>query len=279
MKISIVTPCFNSVRFIEETILSVLNQSYDNIEYIIIDGGSTDGTVDIIRQYQDRLAYWVSEPDQGMYDAINKGFEKATGDVFYWINADDTVLPEAFQTIVAAFLSHTEIDWIHGRTLYINEASQVTRKGPLYLFHSQNIAKGYNGLCEHFVQQHCCFWRAKLWEKHGPIPAHLRYAGDYWLWTQFAKTSSLISLNYPVATFRQHPAQLHKQGKKYRTEVESLYQGSMQYVRLRRFLRQIARRSDWDLRLVNKTEKLPPYSWLDPSDLALIKQTSRSKLT
>ena len=88
-KISIITPCFNAALYIEQTILSIINQDYDNLEYIIIDGGSTDGTIDIIKKYENKIAYWISEPDNGQSEAINKGIAVSTGDVFNWVNGDD----------------------------------------------------------------------------------------------------------------------------------------------------------------------------------------------
>jgi len=99
-KLSIVTPSFNQGRFLEETILSVLNQEYPNLEYLIIDGGSTDETVDVIRRYEDRINFWVSEKDRGQVHAINKGIEKTTGDIFGFINSDDVYLPGTFDTVM-----------------------------------------------------------------------------------------------------------------------------------------------------------------------------------
>lgn len=103
LKISIITVCYNSAEYFEEAIESVLSQDYENFEYIIIDGGSTDGTLDIIRKYEDRLAYWVSEPDKGLYDAMNKGIAKASGDIVGMINSDDYYFPGAFKKVAAAF--------------------------------------------------------------------------------------------------------------------------------------------------------------------------------
>jgi glycosyltransferase involved in cell wall biosynthesis len=107
-KISIVTPSFNQGRFIEKTILSVIEQDYPNLEYIIIDGGSTDESVEIIKKYEKHLAYWVSEPDRGQSHAINKGFERATGEIFGWLNSDDWYHPGALKALAEAFAANPE---------------------------------------------------------------------------------------------------------------------------------------------------------------------------
>lgn len=120
-KLSIVTPSFNQGQFLEETIRSVFDQRYPNLEYIIIDGGSTDDSVDVIRRYEDRLAYWVSEKDRGQVHAINKGLEKATGDIFAFINSDDVYLPGAFNAALNYFRAHPECEWLCGDTVMFGE--------------------------------------------------------------------------------------------------------------------------------------------------------------
>jgi len=120
-KFSIVTPSFNQGRFLEQTILSVLDQNYPNLEYIIIDGGSTDETVEIIRRCEDRLAYWISEKDRGQVHAINKGIEKCTGDIFAFINSDDVYLPGTFAAVAEHFENYPESEWVCGDTIMFGE--------------------------------------------------------------------------------------------------------------------------------------------------------------
>jgi glycosyltransferase involved in cell wall biosynthesis len=117
IKLSIVTPSFNQGQFLEETILSVLNQGYEHLEYIVVDGGSTDNSVEIIRSYEKHLAYWVSEKDRGQVHALNKGLEKVTGDVFAFINSDDVYVPGTFNAVIDHFSSRPATEWVCGDTI------------------------------------------------------------------------------------------------------------------------------------------------------------------
>jgi glycosyltransferase involved in cell wall biosynthesis len=125
LKLSIITPSFNQGRFLEETILSVLNQGYEPLEYIVIDGGSTDESVSIIRRYEDKFAYWVSEKDRGQVHAINKGIERATGDILAFINSDDVYLPGAFNAAMNHFVDHPESNWVCGDTIMFGEGHET----------------------------------------------------------------------------------------------------------------------------------------------------------
>lgn len=128
MKISVVTVCYNAVQTLEKTMLSVLNQTYPDIEYIIIDGGSTDGTVDIIKKYADRLAYWVSEPDKGIYDAMNKGIKVATGEWINFMNAGDSFYQNKTIELLIEFMQDKIVDIIYGDTLFLAPSLNYIRK-------------------------------------------------------------------------------------------------------------------------------------------------------
>jgi glycosyltransferase involved in cell wall biosynthesis len=224
MKLSIITPCFNSVRHISETIESVISQKGDfEIEYIILDGGSVDGTVKIIKEYSKKYnIIWVSEPDEGMYDAVNKGFSLATGDIFSWINADDKYESGAFQKIVNVFNKFSEINWLKGITSYIDEESNMTGAGKCFLYKKEWISKGYYGKYLFFIQQDSVFWRKELWEKVGEIDKSLKFAGDYWLWIMFSKYEELTSFNCVVSYFRKRGGQLSSDMEKYFSEIDKV---------------------------------------------------------
>src|ERR1051326_2842776 len=125
-RITVITPSFNQAEFLAQTITSVLGQKYPNIEYMVIDGGSTDGSVDIIRRYEKDLAYWVSEKDRGQTHAINKGLRRATGEIIAYLNSDDYYLPSAFDRVAAHFRAHPDVDLIHGRCRTVDVGGNKT---------------------------------------------------------------------------------------------------------------------------------------------------------
>ena len=199
-KVSIVTPSYNQGQFLEETILSVLNQDYPNLEYIVIDGGSTDNSVEIIKKYQDRLAYLVSEPDRGQSDAINKGFRMATGEILAWLNSDDFYLPGTLHTVANYFDEHQDIDCIYGDLLVVNEHSEV-------LYVRKTIPYDYRmelyGGC--LVPQPSSFFQRSVPDRIGYLDTTLQYNMDFDFFVRMGKAGmKFANIPTPLACFRLH---------------------------------------------------------------------------
>ena len=197
--VSIVTPSFNQAAYLEETIQSVLAQDYPNIEYLIIDGGSQDGSIDIIKRYDDRLAYWVSEPDQGQTDAINKGFERSRGEILAWINSDDTYLPHAVSEAVEFLSKHPDIGMVYGDANLIDTHGRVIGKFPARQTDYARLRRGY----VHIPQQ-ASFFRGALWQQVGPLDTSFYFAMDYDLWVRLARLAPLQYYPHLWANFRLH---------------------------------------------------------------------------
>jgi glycosyltransferase involved in cell wall biosynthesis len=196
--VSIVTPSYNQGQFLEETILSVLNQDYPNIEYIIMDGGSTDGSVDIIRKYEDRLAYWVSEPDKGQADAINKGWAMASGDILAWLNSDDLYVPGAVRFAAIWLNEHSETGVMYGDLQCIDEFGN-----PLYMFPTKPF--NYMDLLYRcFIPQPSTFMRSNVIDKTGPLDANLHMGLDYDLWLRAGLVTKLEYVPKLLSKFRIH---------------------------------------------------------------------------
>ena len=173
-RITVVTPSFNQVVYLERTIRSVLDQGYPNLEYIIIDGGSTDGSVEIIRRYADRLAYWVSEPDRGQSEAINKGLRRATGEWVGWQNSDDTYYPGAFHDLAAAAAKHPQAGLIIGDMMLIDEHDSLLRD-------IRYVKPSYKALLAEgmVLTNQSAFWRSSVHPKIGLMNEGMHYSFDY----------------------------------------------------------------------------------------------------
>ena len=201
--VSIITPSYNQARFLESTIQSVLNQDYPSLEYIIVDGGSTDGSLDIIKKYKHKLAAWISEPDQGQSDAINKGFNLSQGDIMAWLNSDDLYYPSAVSTAVEFLQANPQIGMVYGDTDIIDENGHL-----LGLFNARQTS--YQRLMRGgvYIPQPATFWRRELWNLVGPLDTSFSFAMDYDLWVRFAKKSPIKYLPMLWASFR-----IHREGK------------------------------------------------------------------
>lgn len=233
LRFSIVTPAFNSEKFIGETIESVISQAGSfSIEYLIMDGGSTDGTREIVQRYQKLLLensypiqcdeviiHWYSEKDDGMYDAVNKGFNNASGDIYAWINSDDIYLPGAFNTIAAVFTKYPELEWLKGISSCISSNSAIYAVGHWNLYAQEWIAKGVYGRWLCFIQQDSVFWRRNLWEKVHEIDHSLKLAGDYYLWVMFSRYAPLVSVKAYLSCFRIVESQLSCNMSGYQKEM------------------------------------------------------------
>lgn len=240
LRISVVTPTFNSEAYFRETILSVIHQSGDfEIEYIVKDGGSTDKTKEIFDKYDHQIRSkafpiscrgvsmrWESRADKGMYSAINKGFALATGDVFCWINSDDIYLPGALSRVAQIMTSLPKVQWCKGITSYLDDQSNLTKRGDLFLYSQALIRKGIYGVGLPFIQQDSVFWRRELWHKQGPIDENLKLAGDYYLWHKFAEVTPLYCFNQEVSMFRRRSGQLSENLDKYFAECHSICPGN-----------------------------------------------------
>ena len=236
MKFSIVTPVYKGEKYIKETIESVLSQKGNfEIEYIIVDGGSSDKTIKIIKGYEKKIKdnhfhincsninlKWISEKDKGMYDAINKGFKIATGDIFAWINHDDKYAPGAFEIILKTFEKFPKIKWLKGITSYINTDNKITNSGLCLVYNKEWLKMGIYGRNAYFVHQDSVFWKKELWNKIKEIPTKYKLAGDYWLWINFAKYEKLWTIKTDLSFFRHRENQLSKNMEEYNKEQKSI---------------------------------------------------------
>ncbi len=198
-KISVITPSYNQGEFLEETIRSVLLQEYPHLEYIIMDGGSTDNSVDIIRKYEGHIHHWESKRDRGQSHAINKGFELLSGDIIGWLNSDDVLLPNALFRVAEALQVLPDVDVVHGEINYVNSQGELLHLAQRreHEFQLDNVLVGS-------IYQPGTFWRRSVTDEIGLLNENLHYVMDYEYWMRMALAGAKFHYlaGMPLANFR-----------------------------------------------------------------------------
>jgi len=215
LKASIVTPSFNQGRFIEETIKSVLNQDHPNIEYIVIDGASTDNTLEILKKYYNKII-WKSEPDDGQTQAINKGLKMATGEVLAWQNADDTYLPNTVSIVADFFLKNPDVGMVYGYFNYIDENSRIILTKKLSQFNYRKFVSG-----KFTPNQPTVFFRKDVIEKAGYLDERFNFSMDRELYCRIGREFKIALIPKVLGNFRIHPqskTMIDKNNKKWEKE-------------------------------------------------------------
>ena len=217
--VSIITVTLNRAQYLEETILSIKNQDYPHIEHIIIDGGSTDGTIEILKKYENQYNMrWISEKDKGITDALIKGFKMAKGDIFCWLDSDDAYLPEVIKKVVKVFQEHPEIDLVFGDILITNKENQVINYIKFTDFSFDTWI--YEGGC---INPAAAFWRRELYEKVGGLDKKYMWSPDIYFFTQAgASGAKFYHIRDFLAAYRYHPEQILG-NKKYIRQGNSIF--------------------------------------------------------
>jgi glycosyltransferase involved in cell wall biosynthesis len=202
-RISLVTAVYNGERYLEETILSILNQGYPNLEYIIVDDGSTDGTAEIIKKYEQRLAWWASQPNQGLYASLNSGFARSSGEIMGWLNADDKLHTNGLFLVGRVFRDLPDVEWITGRPTIFNEEGMTMIVSELPRWSRRRFLAGANRT----IQQESTFWRRSLWEKAGgylDVSGQFGHVSDFELWVRFFRHAKIYPVDGLIGGFRGH---------------------------------------------------------------------------
>lgn len=198
LKVSIITPSYNQGRYIEETIKSVMNQDYPDIEHIIVDGGSTDGTRDVLNRYPHLK--WISEPDEGQSDALNKGFKMSGGEIIGWLNSDDTYVPNVIRRVVREFENDHELDMLYGDCNKIDENGRVIYKYDSPPFNLKRLITG----CNSYIPQPSAFFRRRIFDRVGYLDKKLHFVMDQDLFIKIGMHGKVKKIDVPISNFRKH---------------------------------------------------------------------------
>lgn len=196
--VSIITPSFNQARYLERTIRSVLEQDYPRIEYIVVDGASADGSVEIVKKYADKLAWWVSESDSGQADAVNKGLARAKGEILAWLNSDDYYLPGAVSAAVKVFAEHPDVLLVYGNMLAVDDNDKPFNALNYRQLTLQDL------LCFQIIGQPAVFFRRSALEKAGVLDSTFHFLLDHHLWIRIAQHGKILHVNQTWAAARYH---------------------------------------------------------------------------
>ncbi|MEM7515079.1 MAG: glycosyltransferase family 2 protein [Bacteroidota bacterium] len=238
LRISIVTACLNAESHIERTLQSVLGQDYPALEYIIKDGGSTDGTLEKITPFQDKIHSLESKSDGGQYFAIQQGLNESRGEIMGWINADDQYFPGSLSLVNQIFTQFPEVEWIVGIPSFLNSDGHITKvsTNSASAFYQPYIKEGfYREHLAGYLQQESMFWRRTLWDRVGGLNLTYKLAADFDLWTRFAASAELVQVVSPLAAFREIPG--IQRSSRFRAEYEA------------------------EVKEIIKEKKRPPFLW------------------
>jgi hypothetical protein len=200
-KITLVTAVYNGEQYLDATIRSVLNQDYPNLEYIVVDDGSTDSTPEIIREFQDELGCTFRQPNQGLFAALNAGFARSSGEIMGWLNSSDMLQVNGLLTVGSVFRQLPAVEWITGRPTKISDSGSTIDVLPVPRWSRARFLAGANK----YIQQESTFWRRSLWERAGSaLSTEFRAEGDFELWVRFFRHAQLCSVDALVGGYRLH---------------------------------------------------------------------------
>ncbi|WP_411872981.1 glycosyltransferase family 2 protein [Vulcanococcus limneticus] len=230
-RFSVVIPTLNQAETIEDTLLSLIHQDYPDLEIIVADGGSSDGTAAILNRYREELSAVLPGPDTGQSNAINKGFARASGDIFFWLNSDDYLLPDTLWRVAACFLADADLEFAVGAGDVISLDHHFLRHIPPLPMDEATMLNWKN---DQWVMQQCCFWTNTLWQSVGGVDEQLHLLMDYDLWFRFSRRTKAAMINEKLAVMRYYPdAKTVKQRSKTSEELAYVYAKNGAYTSLR----------------------------------------------